>query len=281
MGSLVAALASYLDARHHRGRWLLRIEDIDPPREQPGATHAILNSLEAHHLYWDADVLYQSQRSDAYRAALQQLSAQQLSYRCSCSRQTLQNPHQETVYAGHCRHLKHGADIAASVRLNIEKTLQFLQLDAQIQFDDLIQGPQQQDLLSDAGDFVIHRKDGFFAYQLAVVVDDIFQNITHIIRGADLLDVTARQILLFRLLKAPELHQTPIPVFGHVPLVMNSAGQKLSKQNLAPALNDSTAAKNIFSALQFLHQQPPVALACEPVDTLLGWAIDHWQIRPV
>lgn len=281
MGSLVAALASYLDARHHGGIWRLRIEDIDPPREQQGARLAILKSLEAHQLHWDGDVLYQSQRSDAYREALQQLSAQQLSYRCTCSRQALQNQQQDMLYNGHCRYLNHNTESVAALRINIEKSLQALHLDSFIQFDDLVLGRQQQDLLSEAGDFVIHRKDGLFAYQLAVVVDDIFQQVTHVIRGADLLDATARQILLFRLLKGTDLNLSPLPVFGHVPLVMNPEGQKLSKQNLAPALNDKTPVKNIFNALQLLKQNPPAALAGESLQTLLGWAIAHWQIKPL
>lgn len=277
MGSLVAALASFLDARAHQGRWLVRIEDIDPPREQAGATQAILHSLEAHHLYWDDKVLYQNRRSDAYRAALQQLSAQQFSYRCTCSRHTLQNPSQESIYSGHCRYLDHSSETVSAIRLNVEKTIGALPLDPLIEFDDLFQGRQQQNLISEVGDFVIHRKDGFFAYQLAVVVDDIFQNVTHVVRGADLLDSTARQILLFQLLKGTDLNLSPFPVFGHVPLVLSVDGQKLSKQNLAPALNDKTPSKNIFTALLLLNQQPPPALAQETPATLLRWAIDHWK----
>jgi glutamyl-Q tRNA(Asp) synthetase len=274
-GSLVAALASFLDARAHDGLWLLRIEDIDPPREQPGATSAILKSLEAHHLFWDGDVLYQSQRSEAYRAALQTLETQQLSYRCTCSRQTLpqhdeQHSSPSAIYSGHCRHLRHDHQTVSATRLNLEKSLRTLDLDPVIHFDDLWQSSQKQNLLSDVGDFVIHRKDGLFAYQLAVVIDDILQNITHVIRGADLLDSTARQILLFRLFSAP------VPVFGHVPLVLNSAGQKLSKQNLAAPLDDNTPTKNIFAALQFLQLNPPPELQHENIDTALRWALTHW-----
>jgi glutamyl-Q tRNA(Asp) synthetase len=273
-GSLAAALASFLDAKAHDGRWLLRVEDIDPPREQPGATTAILKSLEAHHLSWDGDVLYQNERSDAYRAALQILEAQQLSYRCTCSRQTLALPDEphlspNSIYSGHCRDLQHSSKTVSAIRLNIEKSLQILELHPVIHFDDVWQGFQKQDLLNDVGDFVIHRKDNLFAYQLAVVVDDIFQNVTHVIRGADLLDSTARQILLFRLFNAE------VPVFGHAPLVLNAQGQKLSKQNLAPPLDDSTPAQNIFSALQFLQLNPPPELQHESVDTVLRWAITN------
>jgi len=268
---LVAALASFLDAKANNGRWLVRIEDIDPPREQPGATTAILKSLEAHHLFWDGDVLYQSQRSDAYRDALIALESQQLSYRCTCSRQDLQS---DAIYNGHCRHLNLGKERVSAIRLNVEKSLHTLNLNPVIEFDDVFQSKQQQNLLSDVGDFVIHRKDGLFAYQLAVVVDDIFQNITHVIRGADLLDSTARQILLFQLL-GTDLNLSPVPTFGHVPLVTNNEGQKLSKQNLAPALDDNTPEKNIFNALQFLQQQPPIELETESLNTILNWAIRY------
>jgi len=274
-GSLVAALASFLDARAHQGQWRVRIEDIDPPREEPGATAAILKSLEAHHLFWDGDLLYQSQRHDAYHQALHTLSSQGLSYFCTCSRQDLQTSSTQSIYNGHCRHLHLPASRLqqpAAIRLNVERVLLQLHLPSVIAFDDLIQGTQQQNLLSEVGDFVIHRKDELFAYQLAVVVDDIFQGITHVIRGADLLDSTARQLLLFHLLNAP------VPVYGHVPLVMNQEGQKLSKQNRAPALDDHSPAKNIFQALRFLNQSPPATLEHEPLDNILNWAIDHWKI---
>lgn len=268
MGSLVAALASFLDARARGGQWLLRMEDIDPPREQAGAADAILRCLEAHHLHWDGEVLYQSTRHDAYRAALQQLEQQNLSYRCTCSRQELH----EAIYNGHCRALHHNASTVSAIRLDIEKSLHALHLDPVMAFNDLWQGTQQQNLLTDVGDFVIHRKEGLFAYQLAVVVDDIFQNITHVIRGADLLDSTARQILLFNLLG------TTTPVFGHLPLVLNEEGQKLSKQNLAPALDEQQVSDNLYRALCFLKQAPPPSLQQESPSIILDWAIDHWQL---
>lgn len=271
-GSLVAALASFLDARSQQGQWLLRMEDIDPPREQAGAAASILKSLEAHHLHWDNTVLYQSTRHAAYREALHTLEQRALSYRCTCSRQDLQG---ETIYHGHCRELHHGAGTVSAVRLNIEHACATCNINPLVLFDDLIQGRQEQDLAKTAGDFVIHRKDGLFAYQLAVVIDDIHQRITHVIRGADLLDSTARQILLFRLFEAP------LPVFGHVPLVLNPEGQKLSKQNLAPALDDANPSLNLFQALQFLGQNPPVALDRENPENLLAWAIKHWNIKAI
>lgn len=268
MGSLVAALASFLDVRARGGQWLLRMEDIDPPREQAGATDAILRCLEAHHLHWDGEVLYQSTRHDAYRAALQQLEQQQLAYRCTCSRQELH----EAIYNGHCRALHRDASTVSAIRIDVEKSLRALHLDPVIAFNDLLQGTQQQNLFTDVGDFVIHRKDGLFAYQLAVVVDDIFQNITHVIRGADLLDSTARQILLFNLLG------TTTPVFGHIPLVLNEQGQKLSKQNLAPALDDQQVSDNLYRALCLLKQSPPIELARETPANLLQWGIQHWRL---
>jgi len=268
-GSLVAALASFLDVRAQGGRWLVRMEDIDPPREQPGTADIILHCLDAHHLHWDGPVLYQSTRHEAYGAALQQLAQQQLTYRCICSRQTLQD---EAIYNGHCRALHHDANTMAAIRLNVEKSLHALHIDPVITFHDLLQGTQQQNLLTEVGDFVIHRKDSLFAYQLAVVVDDIFQNITHVIRGTDLLDSTARQILLFKLLG------TTAPAFGHIPLVLNPQGQKLSKQNLAPALDNQQVSENLYRALCFLGQAPPPSLLQEPPATLLDWALQHWQL---
>lgn len=269
MGSLVAALASFLDARAQGGQWLLRMEDIDPPREQPAAADAILRCLEAHHLAWDGKVLYQSTRHEAYRAALQQLAQEKLSYRCTCSRQELQG---EGMYNGHCRRLHRDTHTPSAIRLDTGAALERLDANPQVTFDDVMQGPQQQNLLTDIGDFVIHRKDGLFAYQLAVVVDDIFQNITHVIRGADLLDSTARQILLFKLLGG-----TP-PTFGHIPLVVNELGQKLSKQNLAPALDNSQPSDNLYRALCLLKQAPPSSLQQESPATLLDWAAQHWQL---
>lgn len=282
LGSLVTALASYLDARAHGGRWLVRMEDLDPPREEAGAADAILRCLETHHLYWDDTVLYQSRRAEAYRSALESLQQRSLCYRCVCSRQELQG---EAIYQGHCRSRQHVPGTPAAIRLDMRAALAVLQQDPLLRFNDLLQGPQQQDLQQEAGDFVIHRKDGLFAYQLAVVVDDLYQNITHVIRGADLLDSTARQILLFKLLaQGTGLNPSPFPpAFGHVPLVVNAQGQKLSKQNLAPALVPEQASDNLYQALlflgTFLRQAPPPALKSESPATLLQWGREHWQ-RP-
>ena len=225
-GSLVCALASYLDARANRGQWLVRIEDIDPPREQPGATDTILQYLELHHLHWDGEVIYQSQRSEIYLDTLQQLGGRSLSYRCDCSRKRLAGL--SGCYDRYCQSRKISASIPAAIRLSVRRSLEELRgFTNPVTFLDGIQGAQAEDLLM-GGDFIIHRKDGLFAYQLAVVVDDILQNITHVVRGADLLDTTARQILLFHVLGKPAPH------YSHVPVMADAQGNKLSKQNRAP-----------------------------------------------
>lgn len=262
-GSLVGALASYLHAHQHRGQWLVRMEDLDPPREMAGAADSILRSLEAHGLFWHSDVLYQSQRLDAYEAQLQQLQDQQQVYRCNCNRQRIQAA--GGIYDNHCRD-KNIDTPPYGIRLNLHASPAIA---SEIPFDDLIQGPQQQDIASQVGDFILKRKDGLFAYQLAVVMDDIEQNISHIIRGSDLLCSSARQIFLFERLKARS------PIFGHCPVATHPDGQKLSKQNLAPALDNSLAANNLWLALSFLQLQPPNELRDAPVQEQLHWAINN------
>lgn len=267
LGSLVAALASWLDAKKHNGQWLLRMEDIDPPREQAGASDAILHCLEAHQLTWDGAVLYQSQRHQAYRDQLHALQQQGLLYRCRCGRQQLRAM-PNGVYDGRCRHLNLPEDIPCSIRLNLEQVRQ-QGYNSDIHFDDLFQRHCHSDLQQDGGDFIVHRKDGLFAYQLAVVVDDIYQGISHVIRGVDLLDATPRQLLLF------DLCGQPAPQYGHIPVVCNAAGDKLSKQTKAPALDDRQAPQNLLAALQFLLPQAPGDLAsCEYI---LEWGLLHWQ----
>lgn len=266
-GSLVAAVASYLHARSNKGQWLVRMEDLDPPREQPGAASAILRCLESHGLHWDGSLLYQSQRLEIYQQALDQLTAADLVYRCNCTRQDLQV--MGGIYSGRCRQRAVDANEPHASRLKLYDTP--CQANEQVNFADLFQGGQQQNLRLEAGDPILKRKDGLFAYQLAVVVDDIAQGITHIIRGMDLLDVTARQIVLFKLLGAPA------PAFGHVPLVLNDRGQKLSKQNLAPSLDNNAAANNLWRALMFLRQNPPAGLARATITDLLAWGTTNWD----
>lgn len=268
-GSLVCALASYLDARANNGRWLVRIEDIDPPREQPGATDAILACLEHHHLFWDDEVVYQSGRSESYLETLRQLRDRSLSYRCNCTRKRLAELN--GIYDSYCLSRGIASSTPAAVRLDVLRSLaEISDLKNPVSFIDGIQGEQLENLLA-AGDYVIHRKDGLFAYQLAVVVDDIWQNITHVVRGADLLDTTARQILLFRLLGRSAPH------YSHVPLIVDAQGNKLSKQNRAPAIDNARAGENLYLALRVLGLNPVVELQRAPPEYLIEWAVNQWH----
>lgn len=267
-GSLVSALASYLDAKAHGGKWWVRMEDLDPPREQPGAANEILRALEGHGLGWDGEILYQSQRLQAYQDCLNALNKAGLVYPCACSRQDL--AHMGGIYNGYCRTHPPQPGQTCSFRLKLYD-LPARASSNLVEFEDLIQGPQQQNLRTQAGDQILKRRDGLFAYPLAVVVDDIAQGVTHIIRGSDLLEVTGRQLFLFDLLGAP------LPAFGHVPLAVQANGQKLSKQNHAKAIQNSEANKNLWRALGFLGQNPPVDLAQAPVPELLHWAKQHWR----
>jgi len=254
-GSLVCALASYLDAKHHGGKWLLRIEDIDPPREQPGAADAIKRTLEAHGLYWDGEVRYQSQRSDAYWECLSELKKLDLIYPCNCTRARLASLN--GPYDGHCRRHPPTAGEPCALRLKVNDLPErFHRIDNKIKFRDRICGEQSEDIEKISGDFVIHRKDGFFAYQLAVVVDDIDQGITDVVRGDDLLDTTARQIFLYRI-----LGKTP-PSYAHIPVIKDEQGNKLSKQNHAPAVDDSEPLSNLNAALGVLGLKQEKQNAC-------------------
>jgi len=268
-GSLVSALASYLDAHHNGGKWLVRMEDLDPPREQAGAADAILRCLEDYGLEWDDSVLYQSQRWDIYEDYLTRLRQQDLLYPCDCTRQDLQT--MGGIYNGRCRTRHVDSNLPHAQRLKLYDLPARFPCQDELRFSDLIQGEQFQNLRSAAGDQILKRKDGLYAYQLAVVVDDIEQGITHIIRGSDLLEVTARQIFLFKLLNAP------VPAFGHVTLASQANGQKLSKQNLAPALELKDAGTNIWSALAFLGQNPPQELCGAAPKALLDWGKVNWQ----
>ena len=278
-GSLVAALASWLDARAHGGQWLVRIEDIDPPRCQSGADQEILRQLAACGLHSDAPVVWQSQRHALYEAALQQLQSQHLCYPCGCTRKDIEaawqaqglvhERHVERPYPGTCREGLHGKP-ARAWRFALQQQVEDLQrncaqaptihVQAAIQniaisdsllecatpvlhWQDRMLGAQQQDLLASVGDFVLRRADGLWAYQLAVVVDDAAQGISYVVRGEDLADNTPRQILLQQALGLSQPH------YLHTPLVRMDSGEKLSKQHGAPAINTSTAASS-FKALQ-------------------------------
>ncbi len=261
-GSLLAALAGYLDARAHQGRWLLRIEDLDPPREYPTARLQIPRTLADFGLHWDGDILFQSDRLRHYQTALDQLHQQQRAYRCDCSRKQIQQRSGTTVYDGHCRQQPPTTETASAWRAITD--------DASTAFDDGVQGPQRCQL-SEGGDFVIKRKDGLFAYQLAVVVDDAFQQISHIVRGCDLLEETHRQLHLQQQLGFAQ------PYYSHIPVASNGVGQKLSKQNLAQPLDNSRPVPQLIEALHFLGQQPPPELHDASLDELLSWAATHWH----
>ncbi|MBD9660212.1 MULTISPECIES: tRNA glutamyl-Q(34) synthetase GluQRS [Pantoea] len=261
-GSLIAALGSYLSARAQQGRWLVRIEDIDPPREVPGAATRILQQLEHYGLYWDGDVLWQSQRHDAYRAALSWLQTHRQSYFCTCTRSRIQQL--GGFYDGHCRDLQLPPDNAA-LRLRQHAPVSG--------FDDRLRGHLQAEAQLAQEDFIIHRRDGLFAYNLAVVVDDHFQGVTEIVRGADLIEPTVRQIALY------QQFAWPVPDYLHLPLAVNRDGNKLSKQNHAPALPAGDARPLLVQALRFLGQPVSAGWQDESLESLLKQAVAQWNIR--
>lgn len=264
LGSLVAALASYLDAKSAQGRWLLRIEDLDKPREVPGATTSILTTLEHYGFEWDGPVIYQSQRLKAYQEAAEYLQQQGLAYFCRCSRKQLEA--YPGPYPGFCRDRQYPPQQAA-LRLRVPEQSFSVQ--------DRVQGAFCQHLGREVGDFIIQRRDQVFAYQLAVVVDDAWQGITQIVRGADLLDSTPRQLYLQQQLKLPQ------PQYLHVPLLMQADGHKLSKSHQAPPIEPQAAAQLLVTALSLLGQDPPKALEQESPHRILAWGIQHWASHQI
>ena len=259
-GSLVAALASYLDARSVGGQWLLRMEDLDPPREVPGAQDAILHSLETYGFEWDGQLIRQSERHGEYTALVERLFSQGLAYACTCSRKQLEGS--GGIYPGTCRNLCH-PDQDAAIRLRVPEL--------EYSFHDRVQGEFRQHLGREVGDFVIRRRDGLFAYQLAVVLDDAWQGITDIVRGADLLDSTPRQLYLQELLGLPQ------PRYLHVPLIIQPDGHKLGKSYRSPPLPADQAAPLLNRALRALGQQPPAELSQSHPQEVLAWGIAHWD----
>ncbi|KUJ82498.1 tRNA glutamyl-Q(34) synthetase GluQRS [Microbulbifer flavimaris] len=264
-GSLVCALGSYLDAIAHRGRWLVRMENLDPPREEPGAADRIIRSLEAHGLHWHGPLEWQSHRHALYEETLDTLAGQGLLYPCQCSRAQIRKR------GGHDNE---GCRDTPRERLNPEQpnALRLRCAGGTESFDDIWQGQQHQQIHEDT---ILKRRDGLYAYQLAVVVDDIDQGVTHVVRGADLLETTGAQQRLFRLLG------TEPPLFGHLPLVMGPAGQKLSKQNHAPAIDDRRPSENLCTALRFLGFRVPSELEGESTAAILHWATARWQRHQV
>lgn len=268
-GSLVAAVGSFLQAKHVHGQWLLRIEDIDTTRVQPGADSAIMRSLEAFGLHWDGPVLYQSQRLSRYQDVFNQLLQAQRLYACECSRKDIAGL--GGIYPGTCARL----NLNQHRPPNTPLAWRLRATDVVPNFTDVVFGKQEIEQALAKEDYVIKRRDGLFSYQLVVVVDDADQKITEVIRGADLLSMTPRQQHLFNL-----LGWLP-PRYGHLPLAVSAPGQKLSKQNHATPLTHWPLAQTLTAALTLLGHPPPAALQHAPVAEILHWATQHWQLANV
>jgi len=265
-GSLVAAVGSLLDARSRGGRWLLRIEDVDAPRTVSGAAEGIVDTLERFGFEWDGDIVRQSDRLDAYRDAFERLEAAGHIFPCACTRREIADSalarDGSRIYPGTCRNGLPRGRSAHAWRVRAE---------GRIVFDDRVQGHQEEDLAAEVGDFVVLRGDGQFAYQLAVVVDDAAAGVTDVVRGADLLGSTGRQVHLQRLLGYAT------PTYAHLPVAVNAAGEKLSKQTLATPVEALVPARAWLAALAFLGQNPPKTLCGAALPEIRRWAIAHWS----
>jgi glutamyl-Q tRNA(Asp) synthetase len=264
-GSLAAALASWLDARSHQGRWRLRIEDIDPPREVPGAAASIISTLAQHGLQWDGPIVHQSVRGPAYEQALALLDQAGMIYPCSCSRSEIaaaaigRNPDGEPIYPGTCRNGLRPGRHARSFRMRMPDRL--------VEFVDRRLGPRRENPAFETGDIVVKRADGVWSYQLAVVVDDIDAGVTDVVRGEDLLGSTVRQIVIHRALGARE------PRFLHVGLLRDSSGLKLGKQTGAPGLDAAAVDQSLRAAAVHLGLPPPAGRGAELLaDATAAWA---------
>ena len=270
-GSLIAAVGSYLQARRQQGEWLVRIEDVDTVRCRSEHAGDILRTLEAFGFEWDGDIIYQSHRNDFYESALQTLKQQRLIYACDCSRKqineaTLAGP-LGPVYPGTCRARTQPPRHEHAVRLITDSR--------EIIFADALQGRHQQNLARESGDFVVRRRDGLFAYQLAVILDDAEQGITEVVRGADLLDSTPRQIYLQQVLG----YSTPDYI--HLPLALDRCGAKLSKSQDAPSIDPKTPLPALYQALSFLGQEPPAELLEGGLEEFWRWSVSHWRLDKI
>ena len=261
-------MGSYIQARTLEGKWLLRIENIDPPREQAGATDNILHTLEQFGFEWDDSVIYQSKHTERYEAALAHLKQQALTYHCQCSRKTIAQSAKQGcigyIYPGTCRHARHNK---GAIRL--------ITPDHTISFQDSVQQDIKQNLAKEVGDFVLKRADGLFAYQLAVVVDDAAQGITDVVRGYDLFDLTPAQIYLQNCLNLPHLN------YAHLPVVVNKQKQKLSKQTGASALDVKNASALLYKCLRLLNQNPPNELQRWDINSIWLWARENWRMKNI
>ena len=258
-GSLVAALGSLLSARRHGGHWFVRIEDLDTPRNAPGAADSILRDLDRFEMHWDGEVVHQSRRPEAYAEALEQLADKGWTFACGCSRRDLV----DGVYPGTCRGGLPPGRTARSIRLRVEA--------ATVEFIDAIQGPVVQSLEREVGDFVVLRADGVVAYHLAVVVDDAQLRVSEVVRGSDLLESTPRQILIQRALGLPT------PEYAHLPVAVGAGRHKLSKQNLARPIASEPPGAVLVDALEFLGQRPPRSLARAPAAEVIAWGVECWD----
>ena len=264
-GSLLAAVASYLEARRHGGLWLVRIEDIDPPRAQPDADRLIIQALERYGFEWDGEIIYQSQSADAHREAIERLQLAGHLYRCGCSRRDLADVPTGslgTIYPGTCRNGSDASEFALRVRTSNQAG----------RFDDRLQGRQVMRLESESGDYVVLRRDGLIAYQLAVVVDHFEQGVTDVVRGIDLMDSTPRQIWLQQLLGYPS------PSYAHIPVAVDVDGVKLSKNTGASGIPLTGIGATLVAALATLRQRPPNALANAEPDEIWRWATSNWDL---
>lgn len=274
-GSLVAAVGSYLSARQAGGEWLLRIEDLDTPREVPGSADQIIATLDALGFEWTGSILRQSSRREAYEAATQQLLDAGLAFHCSCTRSELQAAQihtsarlldtDELRYPGWCRNGPRAPNRETAVRLFVTR--------GETEIQDLLQGRLTVDVSAEVGDFVIRRRDRLHAYQLAVVVDDAFQGVSAVVRGADLLNSAPRQVILQRMLSLPS------PDYAHLPVATDVNGIKLSKSAGAAAIDMARSTEEVWRALEFLQQEPPPQLRRAGLAALWEWAIQHWQIQ--
>jgi glutamyl-Q tRNA(Asp) synthetase len=264
LGSLYTAVASYLDARAHGGRWLLRIEDLDKPREIHGAAAGILHTLELFGFEWDGEVVRQHDRTSRYADALQELKSRHLTFACSCSRMQLED---ELRYPGTCRDRSPPAGIAVATRALIEPRF--------VTFSDRIQGTYRQDVSAAVGDVILQRRDQIFSYLLAVVVDDAAQGINHVVRGADLLDNTPRQIYVQQLLALPQ------PKYAHLPVLTEADNSKLAKSRRSARVDAHTALAQLLSVFSLLGLSPPMRLHSGCVSDAWHWAIAAWNINNV
>jgi len=266
IGTLIAAVGSYLQAKTNNGEWLIRMEDVDTTRKVEGSDIEILDTLEAFGFEWDGEIIYQSTQNRHYEKALEQLIALSLVFPCTCTRKQLTSSN-SSIYPGTCRN--------KTLPNNDEHALRLSARNITIEFDDLVMGKQSQNIAQRCGDFVIKRRDGLFAYQLAVVVDDALQNITEIVRGSDLLDSTPRQIYLQQLLGYPT------PAYCHLPLAVDNDGNKISKSEGATKVDIKNREKQMCDVLEFLGQNPPAGLSDSNINDIWKWSIDNWNINRV